>query len=582
MRLLVAISVLLAEHASGAPDVIHGKARIDLKVRKPKALLGENTQLDFCVVNTGKSKIQIDVGGDYRGSSRSLRYRVEVRDAKGALMPDPDPTPFNMGGISHTPEIAPGKRWCDSLPLARYARIEAAGRYVITATHDLGWPAKAAPIGKVMLELAMPTAAQAEQVIAEMEKLPDDPNTSSGEISAPYADWSALAHEPYVAPLEQRARQGNVRAITGLASIPTQNATRALVRLLDHATSTIARGAAQGLAMRLPDPALTGQLGPRNPFENSLSEQRKYLSTKSWVPALADDVRAAARKRLAKADVEDQRDGAFMLEAVGTVADGPDLVKALDVAIDRTRTVPAETNVYPVPRGAVMELMRAARILVARGLTAPAAPAKPGELAIWLVALQTGARPASWETTLGAAMQHATAYVRELAMQHAPDPIPAAHVPLIAKNLAHADLDVQVAAASLAERGKLLALGPDVVKAMKRATGLRLNILGTAANALGQRYERVQMLIARLADKDVFDEVLRELLGTLQSSGSSSSGKATDAQRATVIAAWQKFAPAVRKEIEAGTRLALTDPRVTKHLIPPNWKLTGANGGPWP
>jgi hypothetical protein len=569
------------EPAAGGP-VIQGKARIDLKLRKAKHFLGENVQLDFCVVNTGASKIQIEVGGDYRGSSRALRFKVEVRDAKGVLVADPDPNPYNLGGIGYSPDIAPGKRWCSSLALMRYARIEAAGRYTITATHDLGWAQGAAPKGKATVEFAMPNAAQAEQVIAEMEKLPDDPNTSAGDLDKPYADWSALAFEPYVVPLEQRAQKGNVKAIGGLAHVPTPNATRALVKLLDHADSAIARATARGLAMRLPDPALNGQLGPRNPFENSLSEQRKYLATKSWVPALADDVRAAARKRLASTDVTDQQDGAFMLEAVGTKDDAPDLIKALDVAIDRTRTVPPETDVYPMPRGALMELLRAAEILVARGYAAPATPAKPGELAIWLVSLRAGARPAGWEATLAKAMEHAIPHVRTLAMDHAPDAVTAAHTQAVAKNLAHADLDVQVAAAQLAQRAKLVALGPEVVKAMKRATGLRLNILSNAAYMLGARYERAQMLVVRLSDKDAFDQALSELCDILQYSGRSTSGTLTDAMRTAVIPPWKKLVTDHRAEIEAGTKLPLTHKSVTKDLLPPTWKLGNPAGGQWP
>ncbi len=559
-----------------------GKGRIDLTVRKPTHFLGENVLVDFCVVNTDARAIVIEQGGDYRGASRSLRFKLDVRDAKGNPMPDPDPSGFNMGGLGNSPQIEPGKKWCQSLPLARYARIDVPGTYTVTATHDLGWPPGTAPSGKVLVTFAMPTAAQADEVIAAMEKRPEDPSTSSGQVAIDYADFSALRYDVYVVPLVARAEKGSQRAIVGLAEIPTPAATHALVGLLGHADTRIARAATGGLAMRLPDPALTGQLRKRNPFENALTEQRTYLS-KAWVPALADDVRAVARKRLASADVRDQQDGAFMLEAVGVAADAPDLVKAMDVAIDLTRTVPAEVNIYPVPRGAMQELLRATEILLARGLKAPAAPRTHGDLAVWLVALHAGARPSGWEAELLAAMKHPTPYLRQLAMERAPDALPATLVPAVAANLADADFDVQVAAAELARRAKLVVLTTDVVKAMSRVTGIRLNIISNAAYMLGARYDRISMLVARLSEKDAFDEALGELVDLLEYQGRGSSGYSTDAQRAAVVTRWKKFVASRRADIEAGRRIPLTDPGVTPDLIPPTWKLHRPGGkGDWP
>ncbi len=570
-----------AHLAGAAPSVAVGKVRIDLKVRKPAHFLGENVLVDFCVVNTDTKQVVLEVGGDYRGSSRSLRFKLDVRDAQGKQLPDPDPSPFNMGGIGYSPTIAPGKHWCQSLQLARYARIDGAGKYTIKATHDLGWPANTAPAGKVVVTFAMPTAAQAEQVVKQMEALPDDPSTSAGDVDVAFADFSALRYEIYVAPLVARAEQGNERALAGLSEIPTAAATTAIVALLHNPNVKIARAAAGALAMRLPDPALTGQLGKRNPFEDARSEQRKYLA-KAWVPALADEVRAIARQRLASPELRDQHDGAFMLEAVGVVADAPDLIKAIDRAIDITLKVPAEVGIYPVPRGALMELLRATEILVGRGL-APAAPRTRGELAVWLVALSKGARPAGWETELGAAMKHAVPYLRQLALERCPDAVPPALVPAVALDLANADPDVQVAAAELAQRAKLVALTPNVVKAMAKVTGLRLNIISSAAYLLGAREDRIAMLLVRLTEKDAFDEALGELVDLLAYEGRGSNGIPTDAQRAAVVPHWKKFVAAHRADIRADKKIPLTDPSVTPALIPPTWNLGKPGGkGDWP
>ena len=64
-----------------------------------------------------------------------------VRDAQGRPVPDPDPYPTNMGGLSWGREIKPGDRHYESLPLMRYRRFEKPGVYRLRVSHDFGWKA---------------------------------------------------------------------------------------------------------------------------------------------------------------------------------------------------------------------------------------------------------------------------------------------------------------------------------------------------------------------------------------------------------------------------------------------------------
>ncbi|HEY2369421.1 MAG TPA: hypothetical protein VGH87_23650 [Polyangiaceae bacterium] len=553
-----------AVHDAGV--VATGKARIDLGLRRPQFFLGENVLVDFCVVNTSDDPFKIEVGGDYRGSSRSLRFKVQVRDASGALVADPDPEPMNFGGIGYSPEIAPGKRWCQSLPLMRYARIEAPGTYTITATHDLGWKGETPPMGTATVKLVMPTAAQADAVVANMASLPADPNGSAGKVSIEYQDFSTPRFNAYVLPLGARAKAGDARAIDGLTWTPTEEATRALVILLGAPNADVARAAARGLAMRLPDPALNGALGKRNPFEGTYAEQRKYLG-KAWVPSLANDVRTAAKTRLASSDVRDQQDGAFMLEALGEPADGPSLITALDDAIAKTRTTPAETNVYPVPRGACQELLRATEILVARGLPAAPSPHSPGQVAVWLFALGK-AKPAGWEGEMTKLLRHAVPYVRELALDHVPAGSGATFATDVAANLSSADPDVVVAAAKLAERDHMTALGTTIAGAMPKMTGIRLNIVSNAAYALGAKVERANALVALLATKETFADSMRELVGIIGAKSFGSNGDTPDAERAALQTKWKAFLAAHKTEVQTGATIPMD-----KTLLPSNWTL---------
>jgi len=571
-----------ATHADAGAATTPSRARVTLHAGGGPRFLGENVLVDYCLENTSPEPFTIDVGGDYRGSSRSLRFAVEVRDAAGAVMPDPDPRPFNLGGLSYSPTLEPGEKWCQSLPLARYARIDVSGKYTLRITHDLGWPKGTAPAGEGSIELSMPDATQAEAVIARMDALPRDPNTSAGKVSVPYADFTALRYEVYVAPLLARARKGSVDALTGLAEIPTPSATRALVSLLGSADAKVARAAADGLAMRLPDPALGGTLGARNPFANELPEQRKYLSSHAWQPSFASDVRAAGRKLLASTDVGDVQRGAFMLEAVGTPADAVDLTAALGRAIERTRTEPREKGIYPVPRGACQELLRAATILFGRGAVLPAAPKNAGELGMWLVALGKGSRPAGWEAELGRALRHPIAYVRELALDNSPTPAPASLQPAIAADLAHADVDVQIAAVRLAERAKLTPLVKGVLGVVGRAKeSMQLDIASNAAIVLGARYDCALLLASRLDEPDMLAPVLGRLVALLDEHGYGSSGTPSPALGAELAKRWKAFIQQHKAEIDAGKTIPI-DATLPKDLLPPEWKLHRADGTEWP
>ena len=260
---------------------------------------------------------------DARGASRSLRFEVTVNDGNGKRMPDPDPSRFALGGVLQSPTIAPRAQWCQSLPLMRYARIDAPGTYRVHVVHDLGWGKGSAPAGDTTIVLAQPTAVEAEQVVATMEKLPANPRMSPGGRSTQWPDFSALRYPVYLETLLPRARSGSLFAVRGIGSIPSVAATGALVALLQSASDSVARVARQSLAMRLPDPGLNGALPPRGMFVNPLDEERKYLIAASWTESLCPNVRSAARTLLALSDESAVRSGAFFLEAVGIANDAP-------------------------------------------------------------------------------------------------------------------------------------------------------------------------------------------------------------------------------------------------------------------
>jgi hypothetical protein len=112
---------------SGVP--VPAGARLSLVLDQQKYFLGENLLVHFCVENVGPVPFSINLGGDYRGASRHLRFSVLATDASGQTVADPDPSGFCMGGISHSPTLKPGAKHYQTLALQRYCRFEKAGTY---------------------------------------------------------------------------------------------------------------------------------------------------------------------------------------------------------------------------------------------------------------------------------------------------------------------------------------------------------------------------------------------------------------------------------------------------------------------
>ena len=148
-------------------------ARIELSFDKPSYVLGEPVLLHFCIVNVSNRPFDVEIGGDYRGGSRSTRFKVSVTNGAGVAMPDPDPSGFNLGGASTVRQVAPAGRECRSLLLMRYARIDEPGTFSIRATHDLGWKTSTPPGGTTTIALTMPGAEEANRVLDATLALPD-------------------------------------------------------------------------------------------------------------------------------------------------------------------------------------------------------------------------------------------------------------------------------------------------------------------------------------------------------------------------------------------------------------------------
>jgi hypothetical protein len=563
------------------PATVPGPSRVALTVDKPSFFLGENVLVHYCLENTGTQPITIDVGGDSRGASRSRRFTVVVTDAHGSALPDPDPGGFTLGGIGTSPTIVPGEQWCQSLPLMRYARIDGPGTYAVRVTHDLGWPKGQAPEGRASVTLKMPTPAEAEGVLRTMDGMGHE-RPVMGRRSGPWVDFTMLRYGVYLRPLLRRARAGQAEATTGISVIPTFEATGALVALAADRNASIARPAARALAMRLPDPQLAGALPRRSPFGDDLVSPRTYLRSASWRPAFAPKVRTIARRFLASPDKQDVVEGAFFLEAVGEAGDASTLSAALSRAIDMTPTLSLEKGIYPRPRGALAELMRAADVLLARGYAPPAPHDQTGDVALWLATIGRGARPLGWQDVMARALAHRIPWVRELALDKMPDVVPESLVAAVGANLAVSDVDVQIAGCRLVERGKLGVFRAAVKAIAETAREYwLLNASQNALDILGGRIDVLEIAARRLVDSDVTRQMFGTLSGVLDATGLGG-GEIRQDQARALSDRWLAFIAAHRVELEAGHRLSLDRTDIPIDLVPPGWTFHRDGKPDWP
>ena len=176
--------------------------------------LGENILLHLEVTNNGKQAFDVHSGGDYRGGTRAGRFRVIATNEEGTVQNDPEPLQMRMGGMGGPRKIEPGETWFGDIPLIRYRRLAAPGRYTIRVAHDLGWlgenfyydssDPKDLPDdlwAETTIVVVSPNEDDARGVISDMQAMKDR-GAVFGKKRGLYPDYGALSY-----PAAVRARQ---------------------------------------------------------------------------------------------------------------------------------------------------------------------------------------------------------------------------------------------------------------------------------------------------------------------------------------------------------------------------------------
>ena len=593
-----------ADKTQATKPPVPPNARVTLSCDRDEYFLGENVLVHFKLENTGGEPFEANFGGDYRGAARALRFKVKVLDEKSQTLADPYPSELCFGGMGGTREITPDKPFYSSLPIVRYARFDRPGTYEITTHHDFGWdapPMNVYPEGRITLRFKQPTDVDAARLVNEWLAAGKYGGSTWGEKAEPHADFSQLRFATYLAPLIEPAKQGSKLAIIGIGSIKTPEATRVLIDLVKASRiasagiaetesvpkQTPAADALSQLCSRLRDPYLRGELGKRNPFEDGAEEPRRWLVENSWRPEFTNDIRQLALEMLTDSDQHLVATGAYMLECAGTQEDAPHVIAALDREVEKTRGMKLQTNLYPRPRGACMELQRAATMMLKRGVIAPAAPKSPGECVLFVMELKRNDefRPDGWLETCDQLLQHKIPYIQEQTLKHLPTPLPESLRPRLAAILKSRDVDASIEACHIVEKEKLAEFRDVILKILTNAKeDWHYAAADNAALALDTNYERIEILVSRLDQPEMLFKCLNSLKSIFSNVGgggwSSNIDVRSEARRVKPL--WAKFIQEHSADLKAGTKYELPHPAISGEMFPEQFSMTLRPGGEWP
>ena len=558
-------------------------ARVVLTTDKREFFIGENVLIHYCLENTTAVPFTIQVGGDYRGGSRSSRFKVTVTSAAGAVMADPDPAAMNLGGLGGVPTVDGSTRWCESLPLSRYATIDRAGEYVVRVVHDLGWTKTPPPRGEIKVTLVMPATEQLAGIVAAMLALPER-QAVMGRLSAPHQDSAALSHPMYLPELKRLAAGGTRAAVAGLSAIRTPEATRALIDLLSHSDRQIAGDAVSRLWSRMPSesPRYVRRDASGNPREDPAQDFRDA----TWKPEFAADIKVVMHAWLKSSDRADVQRACVLFRSLGAAEDVPALAAALDRALVDTRNAPPrKSGDFPnANRAPVPTLATAAETVVSRGYVPPSSPRTPSERLMWVLAEPHRARPADWTAVYRRLLDDDIPFIRIEALRLLPVDAPPELFTSIGRALRSPDPDEQEWALAVVRRSRLREHA-GYVESLARTSRdeMFLHDAFEAVESAAGLLAALDIAADRLTEDGMFGLMHGQLLHALEplSGGSTPTQPKIEEIRALSVR-WKKFIADHRAELQAGKRFALEDSVVTPDLLPAGWTLYRAGKPPWP
>jgi hypothetical protein len=408
----------------------------------------------------------------------------------------------------------------------------------------------------------------------------------------------------YLPILAEQAAKGSADAVTGIAHIPTTQATAALVKLLSDSDGQFAMKAAWAINDRLPDPPGCEQPCPEPrktgpTMVTSWPDRRNWLQDADaepdelracWDDHLTADVRRFARGLLSDVPAVPTKAvrlhcGAFMLEALATESDIEAIAGAINnvapkVVAGDPRWLFAEYRHDELTwRKVTARLIGAARTATKRGAALPEHPGTPGRMIQWglVIRERPTSRPDAWEKEHARLLGADWPCVRETLLRNAPRPLGQPILDGLEGLVGDGDAYVAVAALEAVAECK-----PDVAKRFRDAVTHVIEktrdervLCATpqAAAAVGlPRDQYLHRLVNRLDSPQLYLNAVWQLFDVLNSRpwrccrvcGLYPKDPAI-VQRAQ--AAWHQFIDANAEAIHAGRRFKPGDPEIVPGML---------------
>ncbi len=322
-------------------------------------------------------------GGDYRGGTRSWRFRIVVRDAHGKILPDPMPEQRMMGGFGQHHFLRPGQSHTYSALLSRYVLVDQPGTYEVEVRHDLGTgifhkPHRLTPPVRFSISFDAPTPEQAREIAARAGSLKWAQATSRSEDMGEYASLRFPVYLPFI---DEALRRGEADAVQALGQMRGTVATDRLAAWAGDADASeaIRSGALLMLAARAP---LVGSRWQSVHMTISSS----ILRENAWDEEARRVALAVAREHVDKGfalEGEKASAAVILLGALGETGDGARLL-ALWRELSAKHRQSAGKGVSTAWGPSGYSLAVALGQLRERGWTPPALGEDEGDAGLWL------------------------------------------------------------------------------------------------------------------------------------------------------------------------------------------------------
>lgn len=551
--------------------------RITAVLDKHRWFLGENVLVYVHVEGTGKGPAVV-------GSPDG--FTLTTVDANGRVLADPEPYRIFRQGVTYLPRSNTQAYWF-TMSLGHWSRIEKPGVYTISVLPSPPWQGPdsnpPAPV-KLAVEMVMPRADEARQVLAQMDVLkPDNWGEYIDKREPAYREFSQLRYPVYLPMLANRAKavlgDSYAETVNAIGEIPTPTATRTLIDLMDQPDLNRATVAAEALGWRLPDPKYDPKAPARFIGNGPIwYADMLYLSGRSWDPVLAEAACSTAKRLLDSGNERAIGAAASIFMCVGRPADLGSITQELDslLAQNRIDTLGARGDNNPTYRETAERLMDAGRYIVARGAAGPSVDStSPGSMLIWadLLAHQPPKSwPTGWQAEIGRLFAIPNHSLRSLALQQlytvkgAPE-LEGAYDPFLSGMIDDNDLSTQIYATYTAELTHNPKFAPAILAALANCNTYDFRPIVDAAFTLGVGWDACNIMVNRVVDHDSAEHAAETLYHLVK--GSVGLNANYDPPYGPLRERWYAFLIGHKAEIEAGKRYGKDDPEI-KLLLPDN------------